>query len=367
MNIVVTGSDGFIGKNLCIFLQEKHHKVLKINRKTSKNKSIEYLMQADFVFHLAGINRTLDLSEFNTGNLEFTRFIVDSLIKLDRSTPLVFTSSSQVEANNDYGESKLAAEKIVQTYSSKTSADIYIYRLKNVFGKWCKPNYNSFVATFCYNILNNIDISINNPKTPISLLYIDDVCKAFIGLLEEKKKPGFQEIPLEFNTTVGDVADIIYSFKSNRNNLIIERVGANLIRALYSCYLSYTTPSSFNYSIPRYEDERGVFCEMLKTKDSGQFSFFTAHPGITRGGHYHHSKSEKFLVIKGHANFKFENINTGERHELKVDGSKSEVVETIPGWTHDITNCGNEELIVMLWANEIFDREQPDTFPRELF
>jgi UDP-2-acetamido-2,6-beta-L-arabino-hexul-4-ose reductase len=184
--------------------------------------------------------------------------------------------------------------------------------------------------------------------------------------LNGKAPSGFQILPVEFNTTVGEVANIISSFKSSRTTLITERVGADLTRALYSTYLSYTPPSQFNYSVPSYADERGVFCEMLKTKDSGQFSFFTALPGITRGGHYHHTKNEKFLVMKGEAVFKFENISTGQRHELTVKGSNPEIVETVPGWTHDITNIGEEEMIVMLWANEIFDRENPDTYAKLL-
>ena len=199
------------------------------------------------------------------------------------------------------------------------------------------------------------------------LAYIDDVCASFLELLDGKASCGFHKLQVEFNTTVGEVANIISSFKSSRTTLITERVGAELTRALYSTYLSYTPPEQFNYSIPSYADERGIFCEMLKTKDSGQFSFFTAHPGITRGGHYHHTKNEKFLVIKGEAVFKFENISTGQRHELTVNGSNPEIVETVPGWTHDITNSGDEELIVMLWANEIFDRQRPDTITKELF
>ena len=367
MKIVVTGSQGFIGKNLCVFLREQQHDVLEIHRETSQQDILSYLSLADFVFHLAGINRPTNTAEFQSGNVDLTRFIVDGLSGSNRSIPLVFTSSTQAEDDNDYGVSKCSAEKIVQSYSVATGAASYIYRLPNVFGKWCKPNYNSFVATFCNNALNGIDISVHDPRAPVRLAYIDDVCASFLELLDGKSSSGFLKLPVEFNTTVGEVANIISSFKSSRTTLITERVGTELTRALYSTYLSYTTPDQFNYSIPSYADERGVFCEMLKTKDSGQFSFFTAHPGITRGGHYHHTKNEKFLVIKGEAVFKFEDISTGQRHELTVNGSNPEIVETVPGWTHDITNSGDEDLIVMLWANEIFDRERPDTINKELF
>ena len=367
MKIIVTGSQGFIGKNLCVYLKEKQHEVLEIHRETPQGDIVSLLSLADFVFHLAGINRPLDPNEFKLGNVDLTRFIVDTLSDLNRDIPLVFTSSTQAEFDNDYGLSKLAAEKLIQSYSDITGAASYIYRLPNVFGKWCNPNYNSFVSTFCYNVLNNINIKINEPSKLVRLVYIDDVCSSFLKLLDGRAKTGFHKITPEFNTTVGEVADIILSFKSSQTSLVTERVGTNLKRALYSTYLSYKNPDQFNYSIPSYADERGVFCEMLKTKDSGQFSFFTAHPGVTRGGHYHHTKNEKFLVIKGEAIFKFENIITGKKHRLKVDCSNLEIIDTVPGWTHDITNIGNEDLIVMLWANEIFDRDMPDTITRKLF
>ena len=367
MKIVVTGSRGFIGKNLCVFLREQQHDVLEVHRETDQQSILSYLSLADFVFHLAGINRPTNPAEFQSGNVDLTRFIVEGLTGSNRAIPILLASSTQAEDDNDYGVSKCAAEKIVQSYSSATGAAIYIYRLPNVFGKWCKPNYNSFVATFCNNAINGIDISVHDPRAPVRLAYIDDVCASFLELLDGKASSGFHILPVEFNTTVGEVANIISSFTSSRTTLITERVGAELTRALYSTYLSYTLPDKFNYSIPSYADERGVFCEMLKTKDSGQFSFFTAHPGITRGGHYHHTKNEKFLVMKGEAVFKFENISTGQRHELTVNGLNPEIVETVPGWTHDITNSGDEELIVMLWANEIFDRQRPDTITKELF
>jgi len=367
MKIVVTGSQGFIGKNLCVFLREQQHEVLEINRNTLQKEILSYLSVADFVFHLAGVNRPKKPAEFISGNIDLTRFITDALINMGSSSPIVLTSSTQAKDDNDYGASKIAAEKIVRSYSDATGSAYYIYRLPNVFGKWCKPNYNSFVATFCHNTINGVDLSIHDPSKPVRLAYIDDVCASFLELLDGKTSPGFIKLPVEFNTSVGEVANIISSFKSCRSSLVLERVGVKLIRALYSTYLSYMPTNMFNYKIPSYADDRGVFCEILKTKDSGQFSFFTAHPGITRGGHYHHTKNEKFLVVKGEAEFKFENIITGQRHELKVNESDLEIVETVPGWTHDITNIGNSELVVMLWANEIFDQERPDTIVKELF
>lgn len=368
MKIVVTGSNGFIGRNLCAFLREHdQYEVHEVHRDTPDKVLKSHLSTADFLFHLAGINRPQDISEFSTGNIELTKFIVDTLRMFKRHIPIVLSSSTQVEQNNPYGKSKLAAEEVIQDYAASTGALHYIYRFPNVFGKWCKPNYNSFIATFCNNIMKDSEISIHDPLAPVRLVYIDDVCACLLKILEGKAKPGFNSVPIEYNTTVGEVADILRLFKASRSTLITEPVGTGLTRALYATYLSYMPPEQFNYSIPAYADDRGIFSEMLKTRDSGQFSFFTAHPGITRGGHYHHTKNEKFLVIKGEAVFKFENISTGQRHELKTNGLKPEIIETVPGWTHDVTNIGDEELIVMLWANEVFDRDKPDTIAKVLF
>lgn len=362
MKIVVTGANGFLGKNLCVRLKEQEvYEVLEVFRDTSKDDFLMYLSQADFIFHLAGINRPKNDSEFKDGNVNLTNFIIDALNKFGRNVPLVLSSSTQADQNNPYGRSKLAAEQAVESYSKITGSLCYIYRFPNIFGKWSKPNYNSFVATFCSNILNGTEISIHNPKTKVKLVYVDDVCNSFFKLLEGETKSGFCKVPVEYEVTVGEVASIIASFKSSQNQLISEQVGTGLLRALYSTYLSYKTPKDFSYSIPSHEDTRGVFCEMLKTKNSGQFSYFTAHPGVTRGSHYHHTKTEKFLVIKGKAKFGFRNILTDKKFSKTTSGDYPEIVETVPGWSHDICNISDEELIVMLWANEIFDPNNPDT------
>lgn len=367
MKIVVTGAKGFIGKNLCVMLREHGHQdIVEVDRETSKELLAKYLSEADFVYHLAGINRPKDDAEFQQGNAGLTCFIAEQLKQSSKKVPLVVSSSTQAERDNAYGQSKLIAEQAVEHYGISTGTAYYIYRFPNVFGKWCKPNYNSFVATFCYNTLNDLDIIINDPLAPVTLVYIDDVCTNLISLLEGCSESGYKSVSPEYPTTVGEVADLLSAFKASRDNLVTENVGKGLTRALYSTYLSYMSPDHFSYAIPSYGDERGVFSEMLKTKEAGQFSFFTAYPGITRGGHYHHTKNEKFLVVKGQALFKFEHIATGERYELKTDSHSPRIVETVPGWSHDITNIGDEEMIVMLWANEIFDREAPDTFARPL-
>lgn len=367
MNIVVTGAEGFIGKNLCMRLSEHgYQNLFKVDRSTGRDELSGYLEKADFVFHLAGVNRPRHESEFEQGNIELTQFIVESLASFGNNTPLMLSSSIQAVNDNLYGKSKLKAEQLVHRYGESASASTYVYRLPNVFGKWCKPNYNSFVATFCHNIANELPITINDPQVAVTLVYVDDVCQSLIALLDGKTAPGLCKAVPEYSTTVGEVAELLHLFKESRETLVTEDVGQGLTRALYSTYLSYIQPDQFSYAIPSYTDERGSFCEMLKTKSAGQFSFFSAHPGVTRGGHYHHSKNEKFLVIKGKALFKFENMISGERYELETSGSSPLIVETVPGWSHDITNIGEEELVVMLWANEVFDRSAPDTFAHPL-
>ncbi|MEY0303578.1 NAD-dependent epimerase/dehydratase family protein [Providencia manganoxydans] len=363
MKIVVTGAKGFIGKNLCIMLKEAgYSNIIEVDRYTTRSDLISILSEADFVYHLAGVNRPKNEHDFIEGNIDLTYFITEQLATFNRKVPLVFSSSTQALQDNSYGKSKRSAELIIEQYGIKTGSPYFIYQFPNVFGKWCRPNYNSFVATFCYNKLNDLAVTINDPSAPVTLVYIDDVCQHLISHLRKPSKNGFQNVIPNYSTTVGEVANILDSFKRSRNTLVTEDVGIGLIRALYSTYLSYMSPKQFSYEIPKYSDERGAFSEMLKTKQSGQFSFFTAYPGITRGGHYHHSKNEKFLVLKGKALFKFKNISTGESYELIIDDSSSRIVETIPGWSHDITNIGDDDMIVMLWANEIFDRDAPDTY-----
>jgi UDP-2-acetamido-2,6-beta-L-arabino-hexul-4-ose reductase len=363
MNIVVTGADGFIGKNLCVFLANAGYSGFsKITRDDTKNSIAEKVSSADFIYHLAGVNRPKDDADFKKGNIDLTQLIVDVLIKAKKKTPIVLTSSIQADSDNAYGASKAGAENALLEYQRLNGAPIYIYRLSNVFGKWCRPNYNSAVATFCYNTLNELPITIHNSAAKLSLVYIDDVCKSFISQLSSPEVvDGYSTVAPVYQTTVGEVALLLAEFKESRESLISAKVGKGFVRALYSTYVSYFSPEQFAYSVTCHSDERGTFVEMLKTKDSGQFSFFTAHPGITRGGHYHNTKTEKFLVIKGKARFCFRHIVTDESYQYETSGNEPEVVETAPGWSHDITNIGNDEMFVMLWANEIFDLESPDT------
>lgn len=364
MNILVTGSDGFIAKNLIQFLSEQDDiNILCFNRNSSEDDLKDAVIKADWIIHLAGINRPLNEQEFVEGNITLTQKIADLLNEHNKKTSIILSSSIQAEQDNAYGQSKLGGEQVLIDLNNNQGNPVYVCRLANVFGKWSRPNYNSAVATFCHNVANDLPIQINDPDALIRLVYVDDVIDTFWRMLEGSFIPEQQFfIAPEYQISVGDLADTLHEFKASRSSLITAPVGTGLTRALYSTYLSFLQPSQFDYTVPMHGDERGVFVEMLKTSDAGQFSYFTAHPGITRGGHYHHTKTEKFLVITGKALFKFKHIITGEYYELKTSGEEARIVETVPGWTHDITNIGDKEMVVMLWANEIFDREKPDTY-----
>ena len=347
MRVLVTGANGFIGKNLQIHLRERSDvEIVPFTREHTEADLPGLLEGVDWVFHLAGINRPEDPSEFAIGNAGLTLALCNAVKETGRKIPVVYTSSIQVERDNDYGISKLAAEDALLDLNGSTGCPVYIYRLPNVFGKWARPNYNSAVATFCHNIARDLPVAINDPDAVIQLVYIDDVVASFISLLDGATQPTpIVDVEPVYQITVGELSEQLQRFKATRDSLITEPVGTGLTRALYSTYVSYLPPENFTYTVPQNGDERGVFVEMLKTPDSGQFSFFTAHPGVTRGGHYHHSKTEKFLVIKGEACFRFRHMLTGEFYELRTSGGKPEIVETVPGWTHDITNEGDSELV----------------------
>jgi|SRR5450830_1246841 len=365
MRVLVTGANGFIAKNLLVHLNEKSIEAIRFTRDMDPVDLVAHLAEIDFVFHLAGVNRPKEVSEFAEGNKGLTEQLCKLIKESGRRIPILYTSSIQAGLDNPYGVSKRDAEQALENYSTVTGSPVYIYRLPNVFGKWSRPNYNSAVATFCNNIANDLPIQINDRNALISLVYVDDVVADFLKKLDDAPHAisGVHTPVIQpaYSLSVGDLADQIKAFKDSRRSLVSEAVGTGLVRALYSTYLSFLKPSEFSYPLVTHADPRGRFVEMLKTKDSGQFSFFTAFPGITRGGHYHHSKNEKFLVIQGKARFGFRHIVTGEYFEKLTDGSYPEVVETVPGWSHDITNIGDVEMIVMLWANEIFDRQAPDT------
>lgn len=371
MRVLITGADGFIGRNLRQHLSERDDIDVVCMTRADPLESLDQKLEGvSSVIHLAGVNRPQDPSEFNLGNHHFTSALVQAIERKravgGEPIRLAFASSIQAMVDNPYGASKRAAELILINAQAAGVLTAHIFRFPNVFGKWCNPNYNSVVATFCHNIARRLPITINDRAAALRLVYIDDVVAALLTVIggdgPEIGSDGLAVVKPEYQTTVGEVADSLNNFRASRNTLVTEAVGLGLTRALYSTYVSYLPCDGFSYTVPMHGDARGTFVEMLKTQDSGQFSYFTAHPGVTRGGHYHHSKTEKFLVIKGKARFKFRQMATGEEYALETSGDTAEIVETVPGWTHDITNIGENELIVMLWANEIFDRERPDTY-----
>jgi len=284
--------------------------------------------KADFIFHLAGINRPQDPAEFTRGNVDLSSLVCDAIKKCVNETgrhiPVVFSSSIHASADNEYGRTKLAAENVFATLASETGNPVFISRLPGVFGKWAKPNYNSVVATFCYNIAHGLPVTVNDPQYLLRLVYIDDVVKVFTDLLEQEIKPGnkqhFIKIFPEYNVALGEIAESITGFREGRNSLELERVGTGFLRALYSTYVSYLPEQDFSYPVKQHTDPRGSFVELFKSKDSGQVSYFTAHPGITRGGHYHHTKTEKFMVISGTARFRFRHMLTDEYYETVTSG-----------------------------------------------
>ena len=366
--ILVTGSSGFIGQNLVARLREMPNICIILFTRAENLSILTGLMaKVDMVFHLAGVNRPVSDSEFTSGNVDLTIAVCDAIRVSNRNIPLIFASSTQVDRSTPYGQSKKMAEAAVQLLAEQTTSPVSIFRLPGVFGKWCKPNYNSVVATFCHNIARNIPVQVADPEANLELVYIDDLVSAFIGkLFHMHLGLEWGQVTPVYNITLGQLVEQIRCFDECRTSLMSERVGNGLVRALYSTYVSYLPKKKFVYNIPQYGDERGVFVEMLKTHDSGQFSYFTITPGVTRGSHYHHTKTEKFLVVKGIVRMRFRQLVDGDDFEVVVKDDTPQVVDSIPGWVHDITNIGNEEAIVMLWASEVFDRENPDSIPCEV-
>ena len=368
MRVLITGSDGFIGNNLVVSLGERENfSVIEFSKQDSFTNLENAIKETDFIVHLAGVNRPIDEKDFQKVNVDFTQDICDIIEKLNKEIPIVFASSTQAELDNPYGRSKLAAEKILQNLEKDFGNPVYIYRLPGVFGKWSKPNYNSVVATFCHNIANNLDISISDEALELRLVYIDDFIDNLLNLmLNPKDKGGFIPVDFHYSITLGEIVKNLLLFRDSRTSLETQDVGSGFKRALYSTYMSFLPKEEFAYRIETHSDERGEFAEVLRTKRSGQFSYFTTNPGVTRGVHYHHSKSEKFLVIKGKALFKFRNLINNEEYEIIATGESPQIVESIPGWVHSITNIGNEEMFTMLWANENFDPDHPDTITSEI-
>lgn len=366
--VLVTGAKGFIGKNLMVRLEELDNVAIKSFDKEENLETLQkFLGEADFIFHLAGVNRPENVQEFEKVNVGLTKNIINLLEEMDKKIPIMITSSIQAESDNPYGKSKKMAEDELVKYAERNSVPIYIYRLPNVFGKWSRPNYNSVVSTFCYNISHNLDITISDPKRELELVYIDDVISEFISLLNRGNSDFhkyYYNIKRIFKVTLGELADILYEIRNIRNALTIPDLSNHFMRFLHATYLSYLDKDALLYETDLKEDNRGSFVELMKSKTFGQVSISRSRKGVIRGNHYHNTKNEKFYVIQGEAVIKLRNILDDKIISYYVSGEKIEIVDIPPGYTHSIENLtkGNGEMILLIWANEIFDPENPDTY-----
>ncbi|WP_060678261.1 capsular polysaccharide biosynthesis protein CapF [Virgibacillus halodenitrificans] len=365
MKILVTGAKGFVGKNLIAELKNKgYNDILEYTRESDPSLLEKYTKECNFVFHLAGVNRPKDENEFMEGNFGLTSQLLELLKKHNNKAPVLLTSSIQAEKDNSYGRSKKAGEDLLLNHYYETDTKVYLYRLPNLFGKWSKPNYNTVVATFCHNIASGLDIQVNNPDAELNLCYIDDVLEEFIRALEGRPtvQDDFCVVPVTHNITLGGLATLIKSFKESRKNLSIPNMGDALTKKLYSTYLSFLPVEQFSYDLKMNSDHRGSFTEFMRTPERGQVSVNVSKPGITKGNHWHHTKNEKFLVVSGEGLVRFRQIDSDEVIEYRVSGEKLQVVDIPTGYTHSIVNVGESDLVTVMWANECFDPEKPDTY-----
>lgn len=366
MKVLVTGAKGFIGKNLISELERREEVcVLPFDIDTPSELLDEYCRECDFVFNLAGVNRPEHVEEFMEGNFGFATTLVETLKKYGNTCPVMNSSSIQAALENPYGKSKKAGEDMMFSYGLESGAQVYIYRFPNVFGKWCRPNYNSAVATFCHNIAHNLSIQVNDRSTVMHLVYIDDVVEELLQALDHHphvNADGYCYVPVEHEITLGEIVNLLYSFRESRSNFMIPDMTENSFeKKLYSTYLSYLPEEEFAYPLVMHEDARGSFTEILKSADRGQVSINISKPGITKGNHWHHTKNEKFVVVSGKALIRFRKYGEDRVIEYHVSGDKLEVVDIPTGYTHSIINEGETDLVTLMWCNECFDPGKPDT------
>ena len=368
MNVLVTGASGFVGQNLIIRLsRESDITVLPFDINNTQVELVDFLSDADAVIHLAGINRPLNPSEFMTGNVGLTSAIADELEKMKRPVPIIFSSSIQAELDNEYGKSKRAAEERLKTYAERTGAAVRIFRFANIFGKWCRPNYNSAVATFCYNIAHDLPINIRDPQAPLRLLYIDDAVEAILReLLAQKTGFAYCQAEPVYTTNVGEVAGMIQSIHDSRKKAIVGDFSDAFYKKLNTTYLSYLDVPALETTPELKSDERGWLFELIKSDSAGQIFVSTTKPGKKRGNHYHDTKVEKFCLVKGKARISMRKVNGTAHYAFDVDDKTIRIVDIPPGYTHSIENTGTEDCIVLFWANEILNPAHSDTFRLEV-
>lgn len=378
MKILITGAQGFIGKNLIATLRNiqmgkdnsfgisDNIVIYEYDVDTNCALLEEYCSDCEVVFHLAGVNRPKETTEFMEGNFGFTSTLLDTLKSHKNNCPIMLASSIQAELDNPYGCSKKAGEELLISYGRETGAQVYVFRYPNVFGKWCRPNYNSAVATFCNNIANDLPIQVNDPRVCMNLVYIDDVVAELIGILKgqvHRNEQGYCYVPLSYDITLGEIVDLLYSFKESRGERSIPDMSKDgFVKKLYATYLSYLPQNGFNYPLKMNKDDRGSFTEIFRTADRGQLSVNITKAGITRGNHWHHTKNEKFIVVSGRGVIQFRRVDSEEIIEYYVNGENIEVVDIPPGYTHNIINKGETDLITIMWCSECFCSEEPDTY-----
>ena len=368
--VLVTGAKGFIGKNLVLELKNrKVYEVFECDVDTTEEQLAQFAKECEFVFHLAGVNRPQRTEEFMEGNYGFTTKLLEILQKNGNRSPILMSSSIQAKLDNDYGKSKKAGEDYILDYGSKNSIATYVFRLPNVYGKWCRPNYNSAIATFCNNIARGLEIKVNDRSTLLTVVYIDDVVNAFIDATDgivARDDDGYCKVSIEDKITLGEIVDTLYSFKDSRKTLSVANMNRGVIKKLYSTYLSYLPEDEFAYDLRMNADARGSFTEFLRTDGQGQVSINISKPHIVKGNHWHHTKNEKFLVVKGTGVIRFRKIGTDKVIEYPVSGDKLQVVDIPCGYTHNIENVGDDDMVTVMWANEPFDKDRPDTFYEEV-
>ena len=363
MNLLITGANGFMGRNLCQALKLTGHRLWTIDVDSAPELLAEAASEADFVFHLAGVNRPRDESEFETGNAGFTEALLQ-MLENGKRPPVLMSGSTQAALDNPYGRSKLRAEEAVRAYGERTGARTYLYRLPNAFGKWSRPHYNSAVATFCYQIARGLPITVTDPAKSIRLVYIDDIVAEFVraaGGMATPGEAGFYRVLPEHETTLGHIVETLQGFYNGRETLDIPDGGDPLTRKLFATYQSFLPEDGFAYRPVTHADTRGSFSELLHMAGYGQVSVNVSYPHVCKGEHWHHSKHEKFVVVAGHGVIRLRNVCGGDVLTYEVDGNTPTVVDIPPGYTHNIENLGEENMVTLMWASEIFSPEHPDT------
>ena len=361
MKILVTGSSGFVGSNLVLRLRSLDHEVFTFDKNNTKEELNKFIEESDFIFHLAGVNRPTGNEAFKD-NSSLTDDVINGVKSSGKKTPILITSSIQAKLDNEYGKSKKEAEDLLLKFQEENKNPVYIFRCPNLFGKWCRPNYNSVIATFCYNVAHDLPIQINESAPKIPFLYIDDLIDKMLEYLcKNQLFKGLIEDFITYEATPKEVAELLYKFKKGRSDRFLAKQ-SGFEKKLYATYLSYLEPNDFKYDLEMHEDNRGSFTELYKSEESGQTSVNIIHPGITKGNHYHNSKNEKYIVVKGSCVTKFRKVGTSEVISYVTSGDKLEVIDIPTGYTHSISNIGKEDAVVVMWASEPFDPDKPDTY-----